>query len=161
MHRPSLLLAGLLAGCGHAAAPNAGPSAHAAPLPDRARLTAAVTAQFARSAAAWNRGDLDAFMSDYARDSATTYVDGRRPQHGYDWIREHYAPRFAPGARRDSLYFEELTARPLAPTVALVTGRYVLTRGGAVTSSGPFTLVMEHRSNGWKIVHDHTSSDPR
>jgi ketosteroid isomerase-like protein len=37
----------------------------------------------------------------------------------------------------------------------------VLALGGATTSSGPFTLVMEHQANGWKILHDHTSSDPR
>lgn len=156
MHRRSLILAGLLAGCGHPAVPT-----RPAPLPERAQLTAELTAQFVRSAAAWNRGDLDAFVSDYARDTATTFMDGRRPQHGYDWIRQHYAPRFAPGAPRDSLHFEELTARPLAPTLALVTGRYVLARAGATTSSGPFTLVMEHHANGWKILHDHTSSDPR
>jgi len=80
-------------------------------------------------------------------------------QHGFGWIREHYAPRFAPGASRDSLRFEEFAARPLAPTVALITARFVLYRDGRTTASGPFTLVMERRSDGWKILHDHTSSD--
>jgi uncharacterized protein (TIGR02246 family) len=130
-------------------------------LPDSARLNAEVSAQFGRSATAWNRGDLEAFMSDYAREATTSFVDGRRPRKGWDWIRQSYAPRFAPGAQRDSLSFEELEARPLAPRLALITGRFVLARGGRTTASGPFTLVMEQRTDGWKILHDHTSSDPR
>ena len=78
---------------------------------------------------------------------------------GYNWIRQHDAPRFAPGVSRDSLRFEEFDVRPLAATVALVTARYVLYRNGQTIASGPFTLVMERRSDGWKILHDHTSSD--
>jgi beta-aspartyl-peptidase (threonine type) len=128
---------------------------------DPQRLTEVLDAQFARSADAWNRGDLQGFLSDYAADSLTTFVDGRRPQKGVAWIRDHYAPAFGPGAPRDSLRFEEFSARPLSTTLALVTARYVLYRGGAVTSSGPFTLVMEEKPDGWKILHDHTSSDPR
>jgi uncharacterized protein (TIGR02246 family) len=132
----------------------------ARPSLDPARLTEVLEVQFARSVQAWNRGDLQAFMSDYANDSSTTFVDGRRPRSGFAWIQQHYAPSFATGARRDSLRFEEFRARPLGTTYALVTARYVLYRGGATTSSGPFTLVMEETTDGWKIIHDHTSSDP-
>ena len=77
------------------------------------------------------------------------------------FIRGVYAPRFAPGGKRDSLHFEELEVRPLSATLALVTARFILQRNGAITSSGPFTLVMESRPEGWKILHDHSSSDPR
>ena len=88
-------------------------------------------------------------------------MDGRRARHGFAFIRDNYAPRFAPGARRDSLHFEEIEARPLSPSLALVTARFILQRGDSVTASGPFTLVMERRAQGWKILHDHSSSDPR
>jgi len=128
---------------------------------DRAGFTRQLSAQLDRSAGDWNRGDLDAFMSDYANDSTTTYVDGHRARHGFDFIRNNYAPRFAAGARRDSLHFEELEVRPLSPTLALLTARFILQRGDSTTASGPFTLVMERRSEGWKILHDHSSSDPR
>ena len=134
-----------------------------APLspPDRAALTREMVSQLDRAAADWNRGDLPGFLSDYAPESTTTFVDGRRARHGFDFIRNNYAPRFAPGARRDSLHFEEVEVRPLSATLALLTARFILQRGGAVTSSGPFTLVMEQRPAGWKILHDHSSSDPR
>jgi beta-aspartyl-peptidase (threonine type) len=123
-------------------------------------LASQITSQLDRAADDWNRGDLEAFLSDYAAESTTTFVDGRRARHGFEFIRQNYAPRFAPGARRDSLRFEELEARYLNPGLALVTARFVLTRGGLVTASGPFTLIMQHRPAGWRILHDHTSSDP-
>jgi uncharacterized protein (TIGR02246 family) len=126
-----------------------------------ATLASQITSQLDRAAKDWNRGDLDSFLSDYAAESTTTFVDGRRARHGFQFIRQYYAPRFASGARRDSLRFEEVEARPLSPGLALITARFVLTRGGMVTASGPFTLVMEQRAAGWRILHDHSSSDPR
>ncbi len=130
-----------------------------APAPDAD--SGALEAQFARSAEAWNRGDLDGFIGDYTADSMTTFMSGGHLYRGFAWIRDHYAPTFAPGVVRDSLRFEEFAVRPLGPGRALVTARFVLARGGRVTASGPFTLVMEYRPEGWKILHDHTSSDPR
>jgi uncharacterized protein (TIGR02246 family) len=126
---------------------------------DPARLTEVLDAQFEEARRAWNRGDLEAFLSLYAEDA--TFVDGRRPQRGIAWIRANYAPAFAPGASRDSLEIKEFTTRPLSTTLALVTARYVLYRGGQTTQSGPFTVIMEERTDGWKILHDHSSSDPR
>jgi len=124
-------------------------------------LASQITSQLDRAADDWNRGDLERFLSDYAAESTTTFMDGRRARHGFEFIRQNYAPRFAPGARRDSLRFEEVEARRLRPDLALVTARFVLTRGDSVTASGPFTLVMEQRPAGWLILHDHSSSDPR
>jgi uncharacterized protein (TIGR02246 family) len=118
-----------------------------------------IVAQLNRAAFDWNRGDLEGFVSDYAPESTTTFIDGRRARHGIDFIRQNYAPRFAPGARRDSLQFEEVETRQLSPTLALVTARYILRRGGTISASGPFTLVIERRPAGWRILHDHSSSD--
>jgi beta-aspartyl-peptidase (threonine type) len=152
-----VLAAIVLAACRGGATPATAPF----PSSDSAALTRVIAAQLDRSAADWNRGDLDAFLSDYAPESTTTFIDGRRAQAGIGFIRSNYAPRFAPGARRDSLHFEELRVRGLSPTLALVTARFILQREADVTASGPFTLVMEHRPEGWKILHDHSSSDPR
>lgn len=135
----------------------------AAPFPstEQPTLTRQIVTQLERAAADWNRGDLEGFLSDYAPESTTTFVDGRRARRGFDFIRGNYARWFAPGARRDSLHFEEIEVRPLGAEHALVTARFILERDGGVTSSGPFTLVMQRRSGGWKILHDHSSSDPR
>lgn len=130
-------------------------------LPSADSLAQVFKAQFDRAAVAWTQGDLDTFMADYAPDSNTTFMAGREPARGFDWIRAHYAPLFEPGAKRDSLRFESLVARPLAPGVAMVTARFILFRNDTTTASGPFTLVMEERPEGWKILHDHTSPDPK
>jgi ketosteroid isomerase-like protein len=151
------LLAFALVSCRSAGHPATAPGAPA----DNRELTRQMVAQLERAARDWNRGDLDAFVSDYAPESTTTFVDGRRARHGFGFIRENYARWFAPGARRDSLHFEEIEARSLSPTLALVTARFILQRGDSVTGSGPFTLVLERRAEGWKILHDHSSSDPR
>jgi uncharacterized protein (TIGR02246 family) len=124
-------------------------------------LTRQMVAQLERAASDWNRGDLEGFLSDYAPESTTTFVDGRRARHGFAFIRDRYSRWFEPAARRDSLRFEEVEVRRLSPSLTLVTARFILHRAGTTTSSGPFTLVMEQRPEGWKILHDHSSSDPR
>lgn len=146
------VLACLLLGC---ASPQPKPVA----IMDPGRLEHDFQAQFARSAAAWNRGDLDGFMSDYAADSLPTFVAGGHLIRGHDAIRARYAPLFAPGAQRDSLRFEEMSVRRITDRFVLVSARYVLYRNGATTASGPFTLLMERQPEGWKILHDHSSSD--
>ena len=116
----------------------------------------------ARSAAAWNRGDLAGFMDDYARDSLTSYVSGARVVYGWQTLFDRYqAAYFAPGKSRDSLAFDALHARSLAPDVALATARFALHRGDSVVASGPFTLVLHRQGGRWRIVHDHTSADPK
>ena len=123
---------------------------------------AEIAAMLARSAADWNAGDLAGFMSDYARDSLTSYVTGGHVQYGWQPLYDHYqATYFAPGKARDSLTFEEVRVRPLTLDLALCTARFALHRGGAVVASGPFTLILQKRGDRWQILHDHTSSDPK
>lgn len=129
------------------------------PTMDPGRLLPDFQAQFTNAAAAWNRGDLDAFMSGYAPGDLPTYVAEGHLIRGFDAIRSRYAPSFAPGAGRDSLRIEEMQVRPLTDRYVLLTARYILFRGDSTTASGPFTLLMERRPEGWKILHDHSSSD--
>jgi hypothetical protein len=42
----------------------------------------------------------------------------------------------------------------------VATARYVLTRDGETTSTGPFTLVMMRVEGTWEIVHDQSAADP-
>jgi uncharacterized protein (TIGR02246 family) len=137
-----------------AAVPGCAPPPAAPPDP-----TAEITAMLAHSAIAWNAGDLDGFVSDYADAPTTSFMAGGEPHYGYAWIRANYAPRFEPGAERDSLHFEEIAARPLGPGYSMATARFVLSRADSVTASGPFTLVLQRIDGRWKIIHDHTSSD--
>jgi ketosteroid isomerase-like protein len=145
---PLLALAAALAAC----APR-----HADSARTRADLTSEVTTMFARSARAWNRGDLDTFMTDYLPGERTTYVTSRGIIHGPAAIRERYAPRFAPGGMHDSLSFEGIEVDPLAPDVVNVIAYYVLMRGDSLIARGPTSLVMVRQDGRLRIVHDHSS----
>lgn len=113
------------------------------------------------SARAWNAGDLEGFLTPYLDSPSTTYVGEGGLRRGTDSIRARFAPLFRPGAERDSLRFEKISVRRLGGNHALVTARWVLHREGRVSESGPFTLVLRRTDDGWRIVHDHSSSDPR
>lgn len=129
---------------------------------------AEIAAMMARSAEAWNRGDLDAFVEDYVPGEppdpgAATYIGSRGITRGRAAIRGAYAPRFAPGVRRGTLRFENLEVDLLAPSVANVIAFYVLserTAAGADSTAarGPTSLVMRRGADGrWRIAHDHSS----
>lgn len=122
-------------------------------------LRTQVASMLASAAAAWNRGDLEAFMADYERSPNTTYIGSDGLIVGWEGIRDRYAPAFGPGAERDSLRLETRRVRTLGQRHALALGRYVLHRDGRVTGSGPFTLVLLRVEGRWNIVHDHTSSE--
>jgi beta-aspartyl-peptidase (threonine type) len=121
-----------------------------------------IGAMLQRSAADWNRGDLDGFMSDYVKDSLTSYMAGAHVQYGWQALYDRYQKNyFAPGKSRDSLSFDELRVRALTLDLAFATARFKLSRGDSVVASGPFTLVLQRQGDRWKILHDHTSADPK
>ncbi len=125
--------------------------------PDPAALHAAVDSLLDDSERAWNGGDLDGFLHWYKRGEGTSFMGSDGPRHGWETIRSGYAPRFEPGASRDSLRFENLETRPLGAAIGLATARFVLFQGDSITSTGIFTLVLEETEAGWRIVHDHSN----
>ncbi len=110
-----------------------------------------------RSAEAWNRGDLGAFMADYRPGARTTYIGRSGIVRGPAAIQAVYAPRFAPGGVRDSLSFEATEVDLITPGIANVISWYVLSRGDSVVARGPTSLVMLREDGRWRIVHDHSS----
>ena len=110
-----------------------------------------------RSTDAWNAGDLDGFMAAFSDGPSTSFMTVDGPILGRAAIRAEYAPLFQAGAERDSLRLDDLSVRPLAPLIGIVTGRYVLERDGEPTAGGWFTVVVRRAGDGWRIVHDHVS----
>lgn len=125
--------------------------------PADSALRAEIVRMLDSGAAAWNRGDLDRFVSDYAPDTTTTFIGSRGIVRGRAAIRAAYAPRFAPGGTRDSLSFERVEVDQLAPDVINTIAYYRLMRGDSTTGYGPTSLVMRKIDGHWKIIHDHSS----
>ncbi|HVW77205.1 MAG TPA: nuclear transport factor 2 family protein [Alloacidobacterium sp.] len=109
--------------------------------------------------AAWNKGDIDAFMRGYKNSPETTFI-GKTVHHGWQQVLERYRHDYATSEARGHLEFSDLTVRMLGADHAVVTGRYHLTRAaaGGGDASGVFSLVWEKSADGWKIILDHTSS---
>jgi uncharacterized protein (TIGR02246 family) len=122
--------------------------------------TAAILSVIARSADDWNRGDLEAFVQCYELSPETTFV-GTEISKGAEALLNRYRRVYPDAQHMGKTTFSDLEARPLTPELAIVTGRFHLQRdeqlGGA--KSGLFTLVMRKGAAGWRIIHDHTSSD--
>lgn len=110
-----------------------------------------------RGVDAWNDGDLDGYVATYADASTTTMLRPEGRIVGRAAIRTALAPRFEPGAVRDSIRLEEVEVRPLPPLIGIVTGRYVLERSGNEPGGGWFTVVVRRAGEGWRIVHDQKS----
>jgi uncharacterized protein (TIGR02246 family) len=106
---------------------------------------------------AWNHGDIDAFMNGYARSDKTTFVSGDDVHRGWNVVLQRYKARYPDKARMGKLTFRDLEVHTLSPDAAIATGRWQLQRAKD-TPHGRFTLILRHLPEGWRIVHDHTSS---
>ncbi len=116
----------------------------------------AVRAVLVAQQAAWNRGDVRAFMDGY--DESAVFV-GTEVTKGRAAILERYQKRYANREQMGELAFSGLEIRPLCDGWASVIGRWHLKRsaGAGGDAGGAFTLLFHRTPGGWKIVLDHTS----
>ena len=121
--------------------------------------TGEIHAMLENSEAAWNRGDLVAFSTDYEDSPNTTFIGSEVVRGGSKAILERYRRRYPNREAMGTLTFSELDVRLLAPGLALASGKYNLKRtaAGGGDASGRFTLVIRKTPAGWKIIHDHSS----
>jgi ketosteroid isomerase-like protein len=105
----------------------------------------------------WNAGNLRDFMNGYARSETTRFASGGDVHLGWETVLARYTGRYADRAAMGRLAFEDIRITPLAPDAALVFGRWKLQRANDAPS-GLFTLLFRRTPDGWRIVHDHTSS---
>jgi len=112
-------------------------------------------------AAAWNRGDLDEFLTGYHRSDRTVFAGGDAVHRGFDAMAKRYRTTYSSKAKMGQLTFSKLTFEQLEGDQAVVTGSWELELDGSdKRPGGVFTLIWRRFPEGWKIVHDHTSSRP-
>ena len=122
-----------------------------------AQVAAEVRAVLETQQAAWNRGDIDGFMNGYDRSDTTTFVAGDELIRGWQTVLERYKRRYSSREQMGSLSFAELSITPIGPDRAIADGRWQLTRA-TDSPHGRFTLIFSRTENGWRIIHDTTTS---
>ena len=122
-----------------------------------ARIASAVRAVLDAQVAAWNRGDIDAFMDGYRRGPDTTFVSGGTVTRGWQTVLDRYKKSYDSREKMGTLTFSEIEIKPLDRETVIAVGRWQLARASD-TPNGRFTLIFRRTPEGWRIVHDHTSS---
>jgi beta-aspartyl-peptidase (threonine type) len=95
-------------------------------------------------------------MEGYWRSRDTTFISGGVVVRGWQTVHDRYKSRYSDSEKMGQLTFSEVEVSMFGYDGALVFGRWQLERAND-RPHGRFTLVFRKTSDGWKIVHDHTS----
>jgi len=106
--------------------------------------------------AAWDQGDIDGFMEYYWKSEELTFQSGNNRVVGWNALIARYKANYS-GERMGTLDFTDIMINVLSEDIALVLGRWEV-KAKDESSEGLFTLVLQHKPGGWRIIHDHTSS---
>ena len=119
---------------------------------------AEVRALIATQAAEWNRGDIDAFVSHYARTPEFRFFGGGDVVDSAEKLAARYRKRYqnADPADFGTLDFRDVDIVVAGPDAALARGRYRVSHKGKV-QQGLFTILVRKVGTDWRIVHDHSS----
>jgi len=121
-----------------------------------AQTIAAIRAVLDAQRDAWNRGDVEGYMDGYSR-SETVMVSGDNITRGWQTVLERYKRNYNSREKMGTLTFSDLEISLLSKDSAMVLGRWHLQRAND-EPHGRFTLIFRKTKEGWKIIHDHTSS---
>jgi ketosteroid isomerase-like protein len=117
---------------------------------------AAVRKVLATQNAAWNRGDIDAFMVGYWHSDSLMFIGQSGVTYGWQNTLNNYKKNYSDTAKMGKLNFTLITVKQLSGKYYRVVGKWYLTRTvGDV--GGHFTLLFEKINGEWVIIEDHTS----
>ena len=110
----------------------------------------------AKQNAAWNRGDVDAFMVGYWENDSLMFIGKSGVTYGYKNTLANYKRNYPDTTVMGKLTFTLIQVKQLSAEYFHVTGKYYLSRtiGDA---SGHFTLMFRKINGKWVIISDHSS----
>lgn len=118
----------------------------------------AVVATVQSQAAAWNDGDLGAFMGVFWRSPEFTLVSGSTVTKGWDETYRRYRESYGDSGDLGRVIYSNLEPKMLAEDTASVVGRYAFVRGQS-SGQGAMTLVLRRFEGAWRIVQHHMVAD--
>lgn len=122
------------------------------------RWRAAVDSVLDAQVASWNRGDIEGYMEGYWKSDSLLFTSGSRIRRGWRETLEKYSASYDSPEKMGTLAFSGLEYYFLPPDAAWVFGHWELERAGD-HPRGVFTIILKKFPAGWRIVHDHTSSE--
>jgi ketosteroid isomerase-like protein len=109
---------------------------------------------------AWNRHDLNGFMSGYWNSSELTFFSGGHEFKGWQTALDRYKTNYqSAGHEMGKLEFVNLRIEMLGSDGAFVRGEFHLTMPDGKTPHGLFTIVFRKFPEGWKIIHDQSAGE--
>jgi ketosteroid isomerase-like protein len=136
---------------------------------DAAQIRAVLDMQVA----AWNRGDLDAFMTGYWKSDDTLFLGAGGVTRGWQAVLDRYHRAYPDRKAMGRLSFANLDVHVPCADSAFVIGEFHLKReqeglpgprqgepGRSDEPAGVFTLNFRRFPDGWRIVADHTTAYP-
>ena len=118
--------------------------------------SAAIESVLSAQQAAWNRGDIPAFLAGYWNSPDLTFAGSDGIVRGYDGLLARYKKSYPNQQAMGELAFSDLEITQLAQDAAIVLGHWQIKRQTG-NIGGVFTLLFRRFPDGWHIVHDHTS----
>ena len=130
---------------------------HAGPKRRSDTIIAAIRAVLDAQVDAWNRGDIEGYMAGYWRSEQTVFVSGDSLTRGWQTVLARYKKNYDSREKMGTLTFADLEISRLGSDAAIAVGSWHLQRSQD-EPHGRFTLIFRKTRQGWRIVHDHTSS---
>ena len=127
------------------------------PAVRQAEEAEAITAMLEAQDAAWNRGDIPAFMSGYWNSPELRFASGGNIARGWDATLERYETRYDTPEKMGTLVTSDYEIEILSPDAAIAHGRWMLEVEGD-NPSGLYTLVLRKIEGEWLIISDTTTS---
>lgn len=130
-------------------------TAQQVPKPDERGVRSVLEEQVA----AWNNGDIPAFMKGYWNSEETEFVNATGIYRGWQNVLQRYLREYPNPAEMGQLTFSDLEIHVMCADAAYVMGHWRLDRQSGQIG-GVFTLIFRKFPDGWRIINDHTSQYP-
>ncbi len=127
----------------------------AKPALDISKIKGEIRTILDRQKASWNKKSIEGFMEDYWKSEDFTFQSGNNRLHGWEALYSRYKKSYT-GENWGELDFTDIEIKVLSNDYAYVLGRYKLAFEDSL-KEGLFTIIFQRRSEGWKIIHDHST----
>jgi ketosteroid isomerase-like protein len=124
---------------------------------DETAIKHEIMAVMKASEAGWNEGNLEQYMQCYVKSDSMRFGANGSVTYGWNQVFERYKAKYTTKAIMGTLTFHDIDITVISKDTALVFGRWKLDKEDA-HPSGLYTLLFRKTPDGWRIVHDHSSS---